>query len=296
MANGNNSYSAPDRSQEGEKGTAEFNMADFGGENVDPVDTSEPDISSEVVINESDDRKYAGKFKSVEELERSYQELQRRFSQRQTEQPVEEEQETQQETPIEEDTPQEVSYGAAVDAALTGAGLSPQQVAQEYQQNGQLTEESYQKLANAGFSREVVDSQIKHFESSQDANPEAAAEGIALAEQVKSEIGGDKPFNEMISWAQNNLSASEIDAYNADTMSGDPAKVRSAVKALHQRFKQSGQQSPFRLLGKTGAPASGSPKGFASMAEQAAAAMEAYDSGDPAKVRAYEARAIASNF
>ena len=71
---------------------------------------------------------------------------------------------------------------------------------QEYNEGGQLADKSYDALEKAGIPKDYVDAFIKGQE--------------AIAQQtsntLKQEVGGADAYNNMMSWASDNLSEAEV--------------------------------------------------------------------------------------
>jgi hypothetical protein len=173
------------------------------------------------------------KFKSPEELAKAYAELEK-FKSKPKETPP---------APAEDETP-------LLDLAAFG---------KEYAENGELSEDSYQVLRKAGLSREAVDSllegQVAKATSYQ-------SEGYQLA-------GGEEQYQAMTQWAAANLSADEIDAFNA-SIQGSRAQMQFAVQGLAARFQQHTGSRPQLITGAASA-ATTQAGAFRSKAEMIAA-------------------------
>ena len=76
-------------------------------------------------------------------------------------------------------------------------------LAEEFQKDGKLSEESYKELEESGFSRELVDTYIRGVQS-------AAAEAGELAKEhvdaIIAEVGGLEKFEAVMKWADGKLS------------------------------------------------------------------------------------------
>jgi hypothetical protein len=111
----------------------------------------------------------------------------------------------------------------------------------EYAENGALSEEAFGKLEAAGIPKAMVEQFI--------AGQEAIAETRTNA--VYSEVGGEDAYKDLITWANSNMSADEVNAYNEVVTSGDTAKTMFAVKSLQARFEATNGKQPTRQLGGT---------------------------------------------
>jgi len=197
------------------------------------------------------------KFKSPEDMAKAYSQLESKLGQGQQEQDQEEEVET---------TGEETASDVA--ELLDDKGLDFDVFQQEYDENGELSNDAYAALEEAGFPRSVVDTWIQ----GQD----------ALASQMTGEmyniVGGQEDYNNMVSWAADTLPESEIDAFNATMTSQNPDMIRLAIQGLNARYRS--EAEPSLLQGGTGAVSSGGR--FESNAELTAAMSDPRYSKDPA--------------
>lgn len=198
------------------------------------------------------------KFKSPEDMAKAYSELESKLGKGSKE----ETQETDELAEQVEQTSSEVSE------ALDAKGLDFGVFQQEYLDNGELSDDAYTALEEAGFSRTLVDSWIQGQN--------------ALSTQVEAEmhsiVGGQEQYSELMQWASNNLPESEIDAFNAAVDSQNPSNIRFAVQGLYARYRS--EAEPNLLQGGTGAVSSGGK--FESNAELTAAMRDPRYAKDPA--------------
>ena len=68
--------------------------------------------------------------------------------------------------------------------------------------------------------------------------PQYEISGQDIAE-LKGVVGGDQDYDNMISWASQNLAPQEIQLYDAVMDKGDPQAIYFAIQALNYRFKDS---------------------------------------------------------
>lgn len=139
---------------------------------------------------------------------------------------------------------QEAEAQGAAEEAAEAAGLDMDGLRSEYAEKGELSEESIAKLEAVGISKDMVDNYIAGQEA------QAAAAKSALLEPV----GGEEAYQEMISWAADNLSDGDIDAFNAALESGDMNQTKMAVENLNTKYRAANGNEPARELnGKPGA-------------------------------------------
>lgn len=187
------------------------------------------------------------KFQSPEDMAKAYSELENKLS-------------TPQETEAAEETAREV---------VEDAGLDFESMSQEFWNNEGLSDETYDKLAAAGIPSEVVD----QFIDGQ----------MAVTNQLRQEsfntVGGEQNYNDMVEWAQNNLSDQEIGAYNAAVESGDPNATKLAIQGLNAQYRMDNGQEPNLISGEASSASSGA---FQSVAELTAAMADPRYNRDPA--------------
>lgn len=120
---------------------------------------------------------------------------------------------------------------------LASKGLDLNEFSSEFTKNGALAPESYDKLEKAGYPKAIVDQYI--------AGQQALA--ASFEAEVRAVAGGSEQFDEVSTWATENLSHAEKVAYNAAIDSGDIAKAKLAVAGITQRF-QAERPSEGKLL------------------------------------------------
>lgn len=97
---------------------------------------------------------------------------------------------------------------------------------QEYTENGELSEEAYSELKSKGYPKSVVDGYIAGQKAIQETK----------IKEAQSIVGGEEVFNNMIQWANDNLSEQEIRAYKEVDNSGNPELLKLAIKGLYADY------------------------------------------------------------
>lgn len=223
--------------------------------------TAEPTTETKVPEAKTEERPtwLPEKFNSPEDLAKAYGELEKQFTQK-----------TQTGASKDEAAKTEPSKtDDAVNEIVESAGLNMVDLTAEYEQSGQLSEDSYEKLAKAGISQEYVDGYIRGQE--------------ALAVQYQSEVfdiaGGQHGYTEMIQWAAQNLTTDEINAFNTSVNSGNLEQAKLSAQGLMARYTTSEGSEPRLVKGvATGDAASV----FRSTAELTAAMKDPRYKSDPA--------------
>lgn len=228
------------------------------------------------VEEEEQPKLYANKYKTPEDLEKAYMELQKLASRKGIKQ--EEKQE-------EKEKPNDLTIPNSEDQAketVEKMGLDFSKYQEEFTVNGSLTDESYQEFESKGIPKEVVDAYI---------------EGLrAIAEKTTNSVyevaGGQESYNQMIQWASANLSSSEIEAFNNALGTGDLNQIKLAVRGLKASYTEAKGTPPKSLLGGYG---SGDVDVFESWAQVTAAMKDPRYEKDPAYRDQVKAKLSRSN-
>lgn len=211
------------------------------------------------------------KFKSAEDMANAYSELEKKMGQGAKEDTEEQPQQTE-ETTDEKDNQESSNYNEAVVEA-----------SQEFFANdGQLSEETYQKLEQVGLPRDLVDS----YAAGQQAliqSEEAEIKGVA---------GGE--YDQMAEWANEHLPSEEIDAFDEAVTEGTVQQAKLAVQGLYARYQNANGASQPKLT--QGSVTGSSTMPFKSMQELARAQSDPrYRSGDKAYHQEIDRRLAVSN-
>lgn len=166
----------------------------------------------------------AGKYKDAEALEQAYLELQKKLGKGDTEDEGEAEDVEQQDS---EETEEEYD-DYAVDFLA--------EVDQEFTNNGQLSEETLEKFSQMS-SRELVDAYFRYQEQNGGPQRQPSVElSDAEVNQVKNSVGGEAAYQQLTSWAADNFSPAEVEAFDSVVESGNMAAINLALQALYYRY------------------------------------------------------------
>jgi len=204
-----------------------------------PVEAVDVGLSDEAPIAGIQDRPewLPDKFGSPEELAQAYQSLEHKFHGNEEEQLQQKEARRFQE----EDVPAiEGTSASMVHQVLDERGLDFAVFQEEYAQTGEISEEGYGALEEAGIGREIVDTWL----SGQDARAEQNLQGLYNI------TGGDANYNQMLEWAESNLQPAESEAFNKQVDNLD-ATSQLAVAGLYARYQQSEGAMPSLMTGDT---------------------------------------------
>ena len=203
------------------------------------------------------------KFENPEDMAEAYAQLEQKLSSRDTQQ--ETETETQQETP----TSTSLATADQVQESLSKQGIDFNAYAREYAENGTLSNDSYQELAQNGMSEEVVNTWITGQQ--------------ALADQIINKshdaVGGKQEYESLMDWAGKALDEKDIDSFNRAIETPNDDDVIFAIKSLHARRSMEDGQAPTLLQGDTGGTGVAS---FQSVAQLTKAMNDPRYNSDPA--------------
>ena len=196
-------------------------------QNVTTVDNLTAEEQDSLAVGESisqqEEQVYAGKYKSAQELEKAYIELQAKLGEKKEE--TETETASAEEQP--EDTPK-MSEGATL---ITDAS-------KEYFDNGnKLSPETLAKFSSMS-SQDLIKA---YMEVSQ--NPEFQQQGAPPAEittsqinQIKNSAGGEQKYAQIINWAKTNLPEDQITAFDEVVNTGSVQAIQLAVSGLKAEY------------------------------------------------------------
>lgn len=186
----------------------------------------------------------AGKYKSIEELEKGYQELQKAFSSNKQQQ-----QPTTPPTNEADANPLTIPEAEAAEAGdvLEAKGLDISTFNNEFQEKGELSEDSYEQLAKAGIPKEMVDAYIEGQQLKAD----------LLTTRVFDNAGGKEDYIKMVTWAKDNLPKTEVDAYNNVINSEDVNQIILAVRGLKATYEDKYGKAPQLITGEATSSSSG---------------------------------------
>ena len=239
--------------------------------NYDPTDPNAPEFSEdeqdslEVAekLGQEESELLAGKYENAEQLEEAYLELQRKLGS--------DDDDEVEDTTLDED---EVEIDEAVVAGIE----TIQEASEEYYANdGNISEETLEKFDGMS-ARDLVEAYraIQENTDPSDSYPDLSD---ADMNTVYSSVGGEEQYNNLTSWAADNMDDSALDAFNSIIDQGNPTAIQIAVAGMKAEYdNQEGYEG--RML--TGKAAQNSRDGFRSQAEVVQAMSDPRYDRDPA--------------
>jgi len=202
----------------------------------------------------------AGKFKDAEALEKAYLELQSKFGSRNEDSP--EEESVEEEEVTEESTP------------------SPEVLDTLWEEvkSGKISDETKEQLAQLDMAT-LATEYLKYrqqVEESQSISDDISEQQVA---ELRDIAGGEKNYQEMITWPSENLSPEEVKRYDNVIASGDYDAISFAVQALNSKYTEAMGVEGQLFKGK---PAANNKDVFRSKAEVVQAMSDPRYEKDPA--------------
>ena len=156
------------------------------------------------------------KFKSAEDMAKAYSELEKKQSTETTDEP----------------NMQQMRADAEASQGMD-------KFYSEYQEQGSLSEKSYEELNKMGLDKSLVDGYI------------AGQEAIANTEvqTVHNLVGGTDNYNKVIEYAKGNLNEAEQNAFNETLETGSIEQVKFAVQAIASRAGVNSEQPQTMING-----------------------------------------------
>jgi len=232
-------------------------------------DTSEdPVVANEIAAKEAEslkigeelmakqDNMLAGKYKSAEELETAYLELQKKLGEspastaEDTAEPAQEFEFYGEDGSVNYDTANEV-YGEQLGNTFKDNDIDPFEMNKHFvENNGTLSDEMYDKLGQAGLSKSLVDSYLKGVREEVGFDAPAATLSDAEIAEVKGIANGEDGYQSLMDWAGKNLSKEDQDNYDQVLTTGNKTAIKFAVKALMGQYEDANGRDSKIVTGK----------------------------------------------
>ena len=156
----------------------------------------------------------------------------------------------------------------------------------EFADKGELSIESYKKLEDAGYHKDLVDGYIQGQE----------ARSVLFTNDVHALAGGEAAFDAMVEWGSENLTEPEKVRFNDSINSNDLASAKLVIEALKGRYAaKEGTFKRGRIESSDSIDGS-NPQGYASPAEMSVAMRDPRYRTDPAYVKMVETKVKNSTF
>jgi hypothetical protein len=267
-------FDATDPDVTAARATEEQRLLEVGSNLTDKQEADALEQYRRSELEANDHTQYAGKFKSAEDLEKAYLELQKKLGQK--EEGVEDESSPTDDDSAPDSAPNEEADTEAKALIAQRVNLLKEASDEYYSNDNELKPETVEKLSELS-AKELVEA----YQEYQKNNPVAKAEPLSAdaAKTIVDSVGGQDAYNDTLAWAADNLKPEEVAAYDNVVNSGNKDAIFFAVQALNQRYKDSVGFEGQQISGR--APKS-TVKGFRSNAELANAISDPRYRNDPA--------------
>jgi len=195
-------------------------------------------------IQEQTEQLFAGKYKTAEDLEKAYGELQKKLGEKGDENSEEAGDSEPVESKEDSEETEETSQPSAAAELITSASS-------EFSEKGELTAETIAKFSSMS-SQELVEAYMQVQGQLPQASQEAEVADIstAVVNEVKNAAGGETAYNNMVQWAGENLPKTSIEAFDTIINSGSVDAIKLAVSGLKAQYENSNGYEGTMLTGK----------------------------------------------
>ena len=223
---------------------------DAGTDSITTEENLTPDEQESLKVGEAmeaeQEQLLAGKYKNAEDLEKAYVELQKKLGG--------EGDEASETTGGSEDTTDdgetsEETKEAAEDSPVTT--LMSDATTEYYDNDGTLSEETLEKFSEMS-SKDLVSAYLEMQKNAP--QPEAVAEAEDLTESqvasIRSSVGGEQEYNNIVGWASDNMPQADVDAYDELVGSGNVGAIKLAVAGMKAKYENANGYEGKMLSGK----------------------------------------------
>tara|TARA_B100001250_G_scaffold296047_1_gene257579 strand:+ start:2109 stop:2981 length:873 start_codon:yes stop_codon:yes gene_type:complete len=232
----------------------------------------------------------AGKYKNAEELESAYMELQKKLGsdeEKAEETTTTDKEESGYEKFYNEDGSVDYgsvneNYGEKLGEIFKNSDIDPYTISKHFHENeGQITDDMYKQLTDAGLSKASVDSYLAGRAAEMGYTNQAETADLSDKEinTIQNSVGGEDDYNNLMSWANENLAKNQTDAFDSLVESGNSTAIELAVRGLKAQYEEANGYEGRMLSGK---PPKASMETFRSQAELVEAMSDSRYEDDPA--------------
>ena len=178
----------------------------------------------------------AGKYKNAEDLEKAYVELQKKLGDKEEPEATKDEEEVTDE----KEEPKEKSEAYSLIESASD----------EYYKNGEsLSPETLEKFKGMS-SQDLVNGYMQMVKDNPQTNNTEVDVNTAEINKIQNSVGGEAQYNNLVTWAGNNLPENEIKAFDDLVGTGNAAAIQLGVDAIKSRYEAVNGYEGRRLTGK----------------------------------------------
>ena len=198
----------------------------------------------------------AGKYKSAEELETAYLELQKKLGEtpastaEDTAEPAQEYEFYSEDGSVNYNTANEV-YGEQLGNVFKDNDIDPFAMNKHFEENnGTLSDEMIDKLGTAGLSKELVESYLKGVRDELGYQPPQPTLSDTEVSEIKAIANGEEGYQSLMEWAADNLNKEDSKNYDDVLATGNKTAIKFAVKALMGQYEDANGRDSKIVTGK----------------------------------------------
>ena len=239
-------------------------------ENLTPDEQDSLEIGEQMVAEQ--EQLLAGKYKNAEELEKAYVELQKKIGGQgdETSETTGNTESSEAETDSEEATEANdysegyledgnvnydivnETYGEQLGNIFKNADVDPWAISKHFHENnGTVTDEMFNSLVDAGLSKESVSAYFagRAVESgyTESGDTDVSQNDI---NSIKNSVGGESEYNDIVSWAGQNLDKKSIEAFDGIVETGNTDAIKLAISGLKSQYENANGYEGRMLTGK----------------------------------------------
>tara|TARA_B100000131_G_scaffold9129_1_gene9626 strand:- start:196 stop:1095 length:900 start_codon:yes stop_codon:yes gene_type:complete len=240
---------------------AETMTYDPGTDTVTTENSLTPDEQDSLQVGEALEQEQsnllAGKYKTAEELEKAYGELERKLGEQSNKdsgtddktEVSESDEVSQEKKEASEDTQNfyledgkvnydqvNSQYGEQLGNIFKDSDIDPWSMNKHFHDNnGTLSDDMYEQLEGAGLARQTIDSYLDGLRASEGyANEDLTSRQI---DSVRDSVGGKAEYDKIVGWAGQNLSKEDIESFDTLISSGNVGAIKLAVSGLKTQYE-----------------------------------------------------------
>jgi len=223
-------------------------------------------------ITEAQDQLLAGKYKTAEELEKAYGELQKKLGEKGSE-----DSETTGESDDSPESKEETEEKEEAKETSSAVELINEASAEYWDNDQKLSPETIEKFSSMS-TQDLIKGYLEVQKNAPEQNsvPDLTEADINV---VKNSVGGEAEYGKIVSWAKDNMPAADSKAFDDLVSTGNVGAIRLAAQGLQAKYNDANGYEGRMLSGKS--PKS-SGETFRSQAELVRAMNDPRYDDDPA--------------
>ena len=193
-------------------------------------------------IQEEQEQLFAGKYKSAQELEKAYGELQKKLGEKGNEDSESAGDTEPTDSKEDSEETEETSQASPEVELITSAS-------DEYAEKGELSEETLAKFSSMS-SQDLVKAYMEAQANAPEQSQPVADISDASVNEVKNFAGGEKAYDNIVNWASQNLDQKSIEAFDSIVNTGSVDAIKLAVSGLKSQYDNANGYEGKMLTGK----------------------------------------------